>query len=305
MSLSNIIRNSHTAQLEIRPFLLLEANDEALYQSTWDAVPSAILARDDPASLVHTFSLSEPSCSQVDEGKAPVAAADSVLPAPRQDEGSAAAPTDSATAALPLPAHPDPAVVLQQAHVEAERCVAAAHAQAAILRTQGYEEGLRRGEEAGKCASVEQYTSVLASFLQATQEVMRLREDILRMAEEDIVTLAFHLARKIIRHEVRYPRDILAATLRHALEYVVDQEQLIVRVNPEDLQLAGTLKQDLQLTIGGLRGLTFEGDATIGRGGCVVTSAFGEIDARLEAQLKELERRFRAPGLPVPKESDV
>jgi flagellar biosynthesis/type III secretory pathway protein FliH len=31
----------------------------------------------------------------------------------------------------------------------------------------------------------------------------------------------------------------------------------------------------------------------VGPGGCLVESTFGEIDARLEAQLEELEQRFR------------
>jgi flagellar assembly protein FliH len=43
----------------------------------------------------------------------------------------------------------------------------------------------------------------------------------------------------------------------------------------------------------GLRHLSIEGDALVGPGGCLVESTFGEIDARLEAQLEELEQRFR------------
>jgi flagellar biosynthesis/type III secretory pathway protein FliH len=36
-----------------------------------------------------------------------------------------------------------------------------------------------------------------------------------------------------------------------------------------------------------------------------VTSAFGEIDARLEAQFEELEQRFREQCLPEAEESGV
>jgi flagellar biosynthesis/type III secretory pathway protein FliH len=302
MSLSNNIRSSHTAQLEIQPFRLLETDDEALYRS---AAPSAVIPRHEQAALVHTFMLSETTFAQEDEERTPPPAAEGPGPVLHQDTGMVTITADSAAEAPPPAPHLDPALVLQQAQAEAERCIAEAQAQAAMLHTQGYDEGLRRGEEAGKRAAAEQYSTLLASFLLSTEAVIRLREDILRLAEEDIVTLAFHLARKIIRHEVRSPRDTLTATLRQALAYVVDRDQVTVRVNPEDLQLASTLQQELRQTIEGLRGLTFEGDATIGRGGCVVTSAFGEIDARLEAQLEELERRFHAHSLPVSEESSI
>ena len=45
---------------------------------------------------------------------------------------------------------------------------------------------------------------------------------------------------------------------------------------------------------GDIETLTVKGDTSIGRGGCLVESSLGTIDARIEAQFEELEQRFRA-----------
>ena len=303
--MSNIIRHGHTAQREARPFLLREASDDALYQSTWGEIPSAVIRDGESRVTAHTFRLLGVAAAATPEADSPSAPADNgtghgLLPPaapvyPEVDMGASAA----------LPGQSDPAGLILEAQAAAERCIAEAQTQAAALQAQAYDEGFRQGEAAGKNAISEQFTTALASFLQATEDITSLRAEVLRLAEADIITLAFHIARKIIHQEVRCPRDILAATLQQALLHVVDREQVVVRVHPADLDLASSLVQDLRQKIDGLRQLTVEGDPTVGRGGCVVASAFGEIDARLEAQFEELEQRFREQCRPLSEGSGV
>jgi flagellar assembly protein FliH len=89
-------------------------------------------------------------------------------------------------------------------------------------------------------------------------------------------------------------REVLAATLTRALEHVVEQDQIVVRVHPDDLHYATEIKEELGQARGDIKTLTVQGDTSIGRGGCLVESSLGTIDARIEAQFDELEQRFRA-----------
>ena len=84
----------------------------------------------------------------------------------------------------------------------------------------------RQGEEAARQALTAQLSPVLSAFQQATTEIVHLRATVLQQAEEDIITLAFQLARKIIQREVLEHREVLAATLTRALEHVVQQDQI-------------------------------------------------------------------------------
>jgi flagellar assembly protein FliH len=184
--------------------------------------------------------------------------------------------------------------ILQEAQDEAERCLASAQEQAVALTTAAYEHGFRRGEEAARQALTAQLSPVLSAFQQATTEIAHLRATVLQQAEEDIITLAFQLARKIIQYEALEHREVLAATLTRALEYVAEQNQIVVRVHPDDFHYATELKEELGPARGDIKTLTIQGDTSVGRGGCLVESSLGTIDARIEAQFDELEQRFRA-----------
>jgi flagellar assembly protein FliH len=184
--------------------------------------------------------------------------------------------------------------VLQEAQDEAARCLARAQEQAAALTTAAYEQGLRQGEEAARQALTTQLAPVLSAFQQATTEIAHLRATVLQQAEEDIITLAFQLARKIIHYEALEHREVLAATLTRALPHVVEQDQIVVRVHPDDCQYAAEIKDALGHTRGDSKMFTVQGDTSIGRGGCLIESSLGTIDARIEAQFEELEQCFRA-----------
>jgi flagellar assembly protein FliH len=184
--------------------------------------------------------------------------------------------------------------VLQEARDEATRCLASAQEQAAALTTAAYEQGFRQGEEAARQAMIAQLSPVLSAFQQATAEITHLRAAVLQQAEEDVITLAFQLARKVIQREVLEHREVLATTLRRALAHVVEQDQVVVRVHPDDMNYATVVKEELGPALGDIKTLSIQSDTHVGRGGCLVESSLGIIDARIEAQFEELEQRFRA-----------
>jgi flagellar assembly protein FliH len=184
--------------------------------------------------------------------------------------------------------------VLQEAQDEAARCLACAQEQAAALATSAYTQGFRQGEEEARQALTNQLSPVLSAFQQATNEIVHLHATVLQQAEEDIVTLAFQLARKIIQYEALEHREVLAATLTRALARIVEQDQIVVRVHPDDVHYATAIKEAPGYTPGAIKPLTIQGDTNISRGGCLVESRLGTIDARIEAQFEELEQCFRA-----------
>jgi len=183
--------------------------------------------------------------------------------------------------------------VLQETQDEAARCLSRAQEQAAALTTKAYQQGLRQGEEAARQEVIAQLSPVLSTFQQVTTEVANLRATVLWQAEEDVITLAFQLTRKILQYEVQEHREVLATTLKRALAHVVEQNQVMVRVHPDDLQYATEIREGLRLATGDLKTLAMQGDTSVGRGGCIVESNLGTIDARIEAQFEELQQRFR------------
>lgn len=294
MPSSKIIRDRHYDH-QAKPLALQEAAVSALYQSDWARANSNII-RDAADISVRAFPLFDTS--------APPTATEGtrVLPQTRAAEPSSgqsvesdtsAPPTDPAGDALYAKAHEQAQVLLQQAQEEAQRCLTAARAQVDQLATEAYESGLRRGEAEALRENRELYASVLRCFEHAAAEVTGLRQQVMRQAEDDIITLAFAIARKLVQHHVQVDPDCLTTTLRRALAYVLDDDAIVVRVHPDDLARTQHLHEDILPSFQAMRHVTIETDETVGRGGCIVEANVGVIDARVTSQFAELEQRFR------------
>lgn len=187
--------------------------------------------------------------------------------------------------------------MLQGAQEEAARCLAQAQEQTSTLSEAAYQQGFRQGEEAALRAASAQFAPIVHTFQHATEELARLRAMILQQAEDDVIDLAFQLARKIIVHEVLEHHHVLQGTLKRALAQVADQDQLVIRVHPDDLAQATKLQHDLLGSLADIKSVSLQADMAIGRGGCLVETTLGTIDARIDAQIEELEQRFRGQHL--------
>jgi flagellar assembly protein FliH len=69
---------------------------------------------------------------------------------------------------------------------------------------------------------------------------------------------------------------------------VLNANSVTLRVHPEDLRLLEGARE--RLTAEGISGtpIDFKADSTIGRGGCLIDTESGLLDARLDSQLERL-----------------
>lgn len=149
----------------------------------------------------------------------------------------------------------------------------------------GMAEGLKKGAAEQKQALAEQESS-LAGLIQGLTKVKK--EFLIRM-ESDVLNLAFAIAEKILNHEIATDKDVVCKVLEGALSKMVDQEGMKIRVNPDDY---GYLKEIMEAPLPGLeaiKNVLVEKDAAIGRGGAIIVSVFGEVDARLDQQMSILK----------------
>lgn len=155
---------------------------------------------------------------------------------------------------------------------------------------EAYARGLAEGKALGRKEAEKELNRVLNSLKQALGEVSRLRSEIFKNAEREVVTLALAIAEKIVHQELSINREAVQAIFRAAVEAIGEKEKLLVRCHPNDLQaLEGYLK-DLQASQGGLGEVEFVADAGLLQGGLKIEAAFCEVDATLEARLAVMKK---------------
>jgi flagellar biosynthesis/type III secretory pathway protein FliH len=158
----------------------------------------------------------------------------------------------------------------------------------------GERSGFEQGERAGGEAVRRQLESMLQSLRQMLEELEALRRREARSFEKELVELVLAVARKVIAQEVVAQPESVMRLLREALRRIEHGGPLTIRMNPLDLErLAGQQPQLLESLVdpGQVR---FEADSGVSAGGCVIESAAGDIDGRLENRLRIVEEAMRA-----------
>ena len=78
----------------------------------------------------------------------------------------------------------------------------------------------------------------------------------------------------------------------HALRKVKGRGDVTIRVNLADLELTTEHTNDFIQAVENIKNISVVEDSSVDRGGCIVETDFGAIDARISSQLTELEQRI-------------
>lgn len=193
----------------------------------------------------------------------------------------------------PTPSHAvesnaDGAATVESAREEASRIIAEAEARAAEIEREAVERGLAEGRErmAQEVArSVEPLRDALVSTL---EEVEGLRAEIAARAERELVQLAIEIARKIVHREVSVDHEIALTLARVALARLHSHAIATLHLHPDDYNYVAAQRERLDAS----GAIELVEDRSVGRGGCLVRTEMGDIDARIEHQFAEIARGF-------------
>ena len=195
-------------------------------------------------------------------------------------------------------------VVIAEAREQAERIMAEARSRAEALREsesrrgfeagleQGLTEGRQRGDEKAFQAAQERYTADFGdlgrSLGAAIEQVNNQRVECLQAAERDLLDFAVGLARRVAHYAGELRPEVVQQNLQAVLELVMANSDVTVRVHPEDLACLRRFAAELAERLEHLPHVTFVEDGDISRGGVLVRTAGGEVDARLEVQMDQI-----------------
>lgn len=199
--------------------------------------------------------------------------------------------TDQA-AIIKADAENEAAQIIEKAKAEAEQIIAEAQAQRDKMeseaRQSGYDAGHSEGYTAGS-AEVERLVERMHKILEA---VMQRREEILQDTESQIVELVILMARKVIKILSENQKNVIMANTLAALKKVKTRGEVTLRVNLEDVKLTSSHAEEFIQHVENVKGITVLEDSAVEKGGCIVETDFGAIDARISSQLTELENKI-------------
>ena len=167
-----------------------------------------------------------------------------------------------------------------------------AHPPAPDLAEQAFQRGVAEGEKHLR----EQLLKQRAELLQLQNGVLAsLRQaaaDVVRQGETALIELALETARKLVG-DLPISAEMLAANVRAALAEAKDATEFDIYLHAEDLALLQACNAP-DLLPGADKTLRLHASADVTRGGCLVQTRFGEIDARRETKMELIRQSLGA-----------
>ena len=158
------------------------------------------------------------------------------------------------------------------------------------IRQQRYDEGYKEGVQSKEDEAREAVTrlDVLHRSLEAE------RAQVIADSESTVMELACALAHRITGLQAEVDRRVLVTVIRDALRHLADHSNLLIKVNPEDLQLARRFAERWVQKVAVDAVMRVQSSEHVSRGGCMIEGTEENLDARLESQVEVLRAAVQA-----------
>lgn len=182
--------------------------------------------------------------------------------------------------------------IIKAAQEEASQIREKAENEKIAIQSDAKNEGFKIGREEGYKVGEEEVNRLIDRSHKILEAVMSRREEILNETEQQIVELVLLMTRKVIKIISENQRQVVVANILQALKKVRGRGEVTLRVNLQDVNLSTQHIQDFIKQVENIKGITVIEDSSVDKGGCIVETDFGAIDARISSQLSELESKI-------------
>jgi flagellar assembly protein FliH len=166
-------------------------------------------------------------------------------------------------------------------------------------RDRGYDDGRNKGYDEGK----EEVSRLINSLNRIISATIDRRNEIIKNVEQQLVMIVLLIARKVIKTISEHQKGVVMQNIREALYKVRGRTDVVIRVNIEDLELTTEHKEEFLKLMDDIKNVSILEDSTVDRGGCIIETDFGNIDARIASQFQEIEDRIKEI-MPITVEDD-
>jgi flagellar assembly protein FliH len=154
---------------------------------------------------------------------------------------------------------------------------------------EAYEQGRREGEQSLSEQLVKQRNEIFELQNGVIGSLQQMLPKMAQETESALMQLALEAAKKMVAG-IKITEKTVEAVVREALKQVQDTSEISVRLHPEDLALLHKHKSPLLEGLPETGPLRFVASTEVTRGGCIVQTRFGLVDAQRETKLEQLRK---------------
>ncbi|MGB4270593.1 MAG: flagellar assembly protein FliH [Spirochaetota bacterium] len=182
---------------------------------------------------------------------------------------------------------------IERGKFEAEKMIKEAELKVSEIEHEAYKRGYDAGREEGYKEGQAEVMRLIDRLGTIVSTAVDIRDDIIRSSEKLMTEMILMIARKVIKDEIVERREVVINNIKEALQRVKDRDRIDIRVNFADLDMTTAHKDELIKMMESLKKVNIYEDSRVERGGCIIETDVGAVDARISTQLEAIEEAIR------------
>ena len=170
----------------------------------------------------------------------------------------------------------------------------AARADAVAIRERAQADGHAEGLAAGRAEAQAAAGHALNALNAALEAIEADRERAVDALECAAVELGLRIGERVLAGALAVEPERVVDVVRGALRTLIDRERVQLLVHPDDLELVAAATGALSAELGGIERLEVQSERRLARGGAIVRTVDGEVDATIEAKLQNVRAALDA-----------
>ncbi|MDQ2679763.1 MAG: FliH/SctL family protein [Candidatus Eremiobacteraeota bacterium] len=179
--------------------------------------------------------------------------------------------------------------LLNDAQARSSAIIAEANARSSQIELDARAAGLEQGKQAGLDSANTEMEEMLSTMRGLVEMARVERHKIILSAEPEIVRLATLIAERVLHKQIALDPMVVVDMTKAAISRLLTRETVTVRINPADIETVREHKEQI-LGAGDIEHMRIIEDQRVDRGGVLVETQSGTIDAKVATQLREAKR---------------
>jgi len=162
-----------------------------------------------------------------------------------------------------------------------------------VAEQTAYERGRLDGEKNLGEQMLQQRNELLELHQGVIESLRRAVPEVIQQTESTLMQIALECAKKIVAG-IPITSELVEAVVREAVTQTKETSEIMVQLHPDDLALLRKNQSPILQGLSEAGPLKFIGSSEISRGGCLVQTRFGLLDARRETKIEQLRESISA-----------
>ena len=176
--------------------------------------------------------------------------------------------------------------IIENSKIEGDKIINSSKEEANKIKedayNDGYSQGFRKGEEEVELIKKEAEKLII--------EADKYKDELIEDLEPEIIELILDLVVKLLSDEVEINPDVVGILIRKGLNEAAVTGDISIHVSKEDYEYVEDNRNEILAGVETMAKITIDEDLSLSKSECIIETEFGNINANLDEQFKELKK---------------